>query len=157
MHVLLSPSDFICSSIPFMHWHIDMGMKSCEFGALLLFWFWDEPSLLACSQGMEVLESDHMHAHAQLVRFEAFRDLVKLLQLGVAEEAGILLAEDENLDARAAAKSSAAAQAAVSGGQAAGPKAPGVAAGTAPLADPRLLYDWVDAYVPAEAGGSAVK
>ena len=99
MHVLLSPSDFICSSIPFMHWHIDMGIKSCEFGALLLFWFWDEPSLLACSQGMEVLESDHMHAHAQLVRFEAFRDLVKLLQLGVAEEAGILLAEDENLDA----------------------------------------------------------
>ena len=60
----------------------------------------------------------------QMVRFEAYRDLVKLLQLGVAEEAGILLAEDENLDARAAAKSSAAAQAA-------GPKqqAPGALAG----------------------------
>ncbi len=67
----------------------------------------------------------------QLVRFEAFRDLVKLLQLGVAEEAGILLAEDENLDARAAAKANAAAQAAQTGAQAAGLKQPAVPAGAA--------------------------
>lgn len=75
----------------------------------------------------------------QLVKFEAYRDLIKLLQLGVAEEAGILLAEDENLDARAAAKSNAAAQAALTGGQASGPKAIATPAGA--CMSPRLLAE----------------
>ena len=86
-------------------------------------------SRLACSTGRRGPHPAFTGVHAQVVRFEAFRDLVKLLQLGVAEEAGILLAEDENLDARVAAKSSAAAQAALTSGQAAGPKAPAVSAG----------------------------
>jgi len=51
-------------------------------------------------------------APAQMVTFEAFRDLVKLLQLGVGDEAGIALAEEENVEARAAAQSAAAAEAA---------------------------------------------
>ena len=75
-----------------------------------------------------VVIGGHALLPLQLVAFEAYRDLVKLLQLGVAEEAGILLAEDENLDARAAAKSSAAAQAAGAGG-AQGRPAPGALAG----------------------------
>lgn len=50
---------------------------------------------------------------AQLVTFEAFRDLVKLLQLGVADETGIALAEEENIELRAQAQSAAAAEAGV--------------------------------------------
>ena len=52
---------------------------------------------------------------AQLVTFEAFRDLVKLLQLGVADETGIALAEEENIELRAQAQSAAAAEAGVKG------------------------------------------
>ena len=51
----------------------------------------------------------------QLVTFEAFRDLVKLLQLGVADETGIALAEEENIELRAQAQSAAAAEAGVKG------------------------------------------
>ena len=47
--------------------------------------------------------------------FEAFRDLVKLLQLGVADETGIALAEEENIELRAQAQSAAAAEAGVKG------------------------------------------
>ena len=46
----------------------------------------------------------------QLVTFEGFRDLVKLLQLSISEETGIALAEDENLEMRANAKSTAVGQ-----------------------------------------------
>ena len=46
----------------------------------------------------------------QLVTFEGFRDLVKLLQLSISEETGIALAEDENLEMRASAKSTAVGQ-----------------------------------------------
>lgn len=44
-----------------------------------------------------------------MLTFEAFRDLVKLLQQKVPEELGILMAEDENIAMRAAAKTDAAA------------------------------------------------
>ncbi|CAK0781024.1 hypothetical protein CVIRNUC_005260 [Coccomyxa viridis] len=43
----------------------------------------------------------------ELVTFEGFRDLVKLLRLSISEETGIALAEDENLEMRASAKSTA--------------------------------------------------
>lgn len=66
----------------------------------------------------------------QLVRFEAFRDLVKLLQLGLAEDmSGILLAEDENIELRASAKSTAVGQYNLQAGQAAGPQPSASAAG----------------------------
>ena len=48
-------------------------------------------------------------AASQMLTFEAFRDLVKLLQQKVPEELGILMAEDENIAMRAAAKADAAA------------------------------------------------
>ena len=47
------------------------------------------------------------HCCMQLVTFEGFRDLVKLLRLSISEETGIALAEDENLEMRASAKSTA--------------------------------------------------
>ncbi len=51
--------------------------------------------------------SDCGHCCMQLVTFEGFRDLVKLLRLSISEETGIALAEDENLEMRASAKSTA--------------------------------------------------
>lgn len=57
-----------------------------------------------------------------MVTFEAFRDLVKLLQLGVSDEAGIALAEEENFEVRAQAQSAAALEAGVGAG--AGPPLP---------------------------------
>ena len=48
----------------------------------------------------------------QMLAFESFRDLVKLMKLNVPEGAGILMAEDENIALRAAAKSDAAGAAA---------------------------------------------
>ena len=68
-----------------------------------------------CKQSQTVIYTaceDEAGAPAQMVTFEAFRDLVKLLQLGVGDEAGIALAEEENVEARAAAQSAAAAEAA---------------------------------------------
>lgn len=58
----------------------------------------------------------------QLVNFEAFRDLVKMLQLGISEETAILLAEDENLEMRASAKSTAVGQFSLQSGQSSGPQ-----------------------------------
>ncbi len=63
----------------------------------------------------------------QLVNFEAFRDLVKMLQLGISEETAILLAEDENLDQRASAKSTAVGQLNLQSGQSKGPQPPSLA------------------------------
>lgn len=65
----------------------------------------------------------------QLVNFEAFRDLVKMLQLGISEETAILLAEDENLDMRASAKSTAVGQFNLQSGQSSGPQPQAAAAG----------------------------
>jgi hypothetical protein len=65
----------------------------------------------------------------QLVTFEAFRDLVKLLQLGFPEETGIMLAEDENIELRASAKSTAVGQLNLQAGQAAGPQPGSTGAG----------------------------
>jgi hypothetical protein len=56
------------------------------------------------------------------VNFEAFRDLVRMLQLGISEETAILLAEDENLEQRASAKSSAVGQLNLQLGQSKGPQ-----------------------------------
>ena len=69
----------------------------------------------------------------QLVRFEAFRDLIKLLQLELNEDmSGILLAEDENIELRASARSSAVGQYNLQAGQASGPN-PGASGTGAPL------------------------
>ena len=65
----------------------------------------------------------------QLVTFEAFRDLIKLLQLSISEETGIALADDENLEQRASAKSTAVGQYSQQVAQAAGRPAPGAPAG----------------------------
>lgn len=65
----------------------------------------------------------------QLVTFEGFRDLVKLLQLSISEETGIALADDENLDMRATAKSSAVGQHNQQSASAGARSAPSVAAG----------------------------
>lgn len=65
----------------------------------------------------------------QLVTFEAFRDLIKLLQLSISEETGIALADDENLEQRASAKSTAVGQYSQQSAQAAGRPAPGAPAG----------------------------
>ncbi len=65
----------------------------------------------------------------QLVTFEAFRDLIKLLQLSISEETGIALADDENLEHRANAKSTAVGQYSQQIAQAAGRPAPGAPAG----------------------------
>lgn len=56
------------------------------------------------------------------MNFEAFRDLVRMLQLGISEETAILLAEDENLEQRASAKSSAVGQLNLQLGQSKGPQ-----------------------------------
>lgn len=59
-----------------------------------------------------------------MLTFESFRDLVKLLQQKIPEEVGILMAEDENIAMRAAAKTdAAAAQGNADGRQAAQPAA----------------------------------
>ena len=65
----------------------------------------------------------------QVVTFEAFRDLIKLLQLNISEETGIALADDENLEQRATAKSTAVGQYNQQSAQAAGRPAPGAPAG----------------------------
>ena len=65
----------------------------------------------------------------QIVTFEAFRDLIKLLQLNISEETGIALADDENLEQRATAKSTAVGQYNQQSSQAAGRPAPGAPAG----------------------------
>ena len=49
----------------------------------------------------------------QLVALDSFRDLVKLLQMGLNDAAGIRAAELENVELRAQAKSAAAAAAGV--------------------------------------------
>ena len=63
--------------------------------------------------------------------FEAFRDLIKLLRLSIGEETGIALADDENLEQRASAKSTAVGQYSQQIAQAAGRPAPGAPAGAA--------------------------
>ena len=70
-----------------------------------------------------------MTAPVQIVTFEAFRDLIKLLQLSISEETGIALADDENLEQRATAKSTAVGQYSQQSAQAAGRPAPGGPAG----------------------------
>ena len=49
----------------------------------------------------------------QLVAFESYRDLVKLLQLGLDDAAGIKAAELENVELRANARTAAASAAGV--------------------------------------------
>ena len=75
----------------------------------------------------------------QLVTFEAFRDLIKLLQLSISEETGIALADDENLEQRASAKSTAVGQYSQQIAQAAGRPAPGAAAGEQDPSMPLLI------------------
>ena len=75
----------------------------------------------------------------QLVTFEAFRDLIKLLRLSIGEETGIALADDENLEQRASAKSTAVGQYSQQIAQAAGRPAPGAPAGAALPHAPLLL------------------
>ena len=50
---------------------------------------------------------------AQLVAFESYRDLVRLLQKGLEDAAGIQAAEEENIELRAQARTDAAAAAGV--------------------------------------------
>ena len=70
----------------------------------------------------------------QLAAFEAYRDLVRLLQQNLSEEQGLTLAELDNIEARAQAKSAAALAASLNQGQAAGPGAPlPSVAGTSPV------------------------
>ena len=53
------------------------------------------------------------NALAQLVAFESYRDLVRLLQKGLEDAAGIRAAEEENIELRAQARTDAAAAAGV--------------------------------------------
>lgn len=57
----------------------------------------------------------------QLLAFETYRDLVKLLQQNVSEEQGLIAAELRNIEERASARSAAAAAVGIQAGQAAGP------------------------------------
>ena len=79
-------------------------------------------------------------APVQIVTFEAFRDLIKLLQLSISEETGIALADDENLEQRATAKSTAVGQYSQQSAQAAGRPAPGGPAGKNYLSGIYLMH-----------------
>lgn len=63
----------------------------------------------------------------QLLAFETYRDLVKLLQQNLSEEQGIIAAELRNIEERASARSAAAAAVGVQPGQSSG-----LASSTAP-------------------------
>ena len=57
----------------------------------------------------------------QLLAFENYRDLVKLLQQNLTEEQGLVAAELRNIEERASARSAAAAAVGIQAGQTAGP------------------------------------
>lgn len=65
----------------------------------------------------------------QLLAFENYRDLVKLLQQNLTEEQGLIAAELRNIEERASARSAAAAAVGVQAGQTAGPAASSAPAG----------------------------
>ena len=67
----------------------------------------------------------------QLLSFEIYRDLVKLLQQNLSEEQGLIAAELRNIEERASARSAAAAAVGISGGQTAGPAPSAAPAGGA--------------------------
>ena len=65
----------------------------------------------------------------QLLAFENYRDLVKLLQQNLTEEQGLIAAELRNIEERAFARSAAAAAVGIQAGQTAGPAASSAPAG----------------------------
>lgn len=65
----------------------------------------------------------------QLLAFENYRDLVKLLQQNLTEEQGLIAAELRNIEERASARSAAAAAVGIQAGQIAGPAANSAPAG----------------------------
>lgn len=66
----------------------------------------------------------------QLLAFETYRDLVKLLQQNLSEEQGVIAAELQNIEERAAARSAAAAALGMQAGQSSGPTPAATPAGT---------------------------
>ncbi len=66
----------------------------------------------------------------QLLAFETYRDLVKLLQQNLSEEQGLIAAELRNIEERASARSAAAAAVGIQPGQNAASASSGVPAGT---------------------------
>lgn len=65
----------------------------------------------------------------QLLAFETYRDLVKLLHQNLSEEQGLISAELQNIEQRASARSAAAAAVGIQAGQTAGPGASSMPAG----------------------------
>lgn len=57
----------------------------------------------------------------QLLAFESYRDLIKILQQNLTEEQGLIAAELQNIEERASARSAAAAALGLQAGQASGP------------------------------------
>lgn len=77
---------------------------------------------------LTVFQDVVMHL-VQLLAFENYRDLVKLLQQNLTEEQGLIAAELRNIEERASARSAAAAAVGVQAGQTGGPAASSAPAG----------------------------
>ena len=65
----------------------------------------------------------------QLLAFESYRDLVRMLQQNLTEEQGLIAAELQNIEERASARSAAAAAIGLAAGQSSGPAASAAPAG----------------------------
>ena len=65
----------------------------------------------------------------QLLAFESYRDLVRMLQQNLTEEQGLIAAELQNIEERASARSAAAAAIGLAAGQSSGPAATAAPAG----------------------------
>jgi len=74
--------------------------------------------------------SDSCFCSVQLLAFETYRDLVKLLQQNLSEEQGLIAAELRNIEERASARSAAAAAVGILPGQNAASASSGIPAGT---------------------------
>ncbi len=79
----------------------------------------------------------------QLLAFETYRDLVKLLQQNLSEEQGLIAAELRNIEERASARSAAAAAVGIQPGQNAASASSGIPAGTSAQTMHLLVISYV--------------
>ncbi|CAL8468559.1 g8099 [Coccomyxa elongata] len=135
-------AETLASMIP---WNGDTEKMIDRFDGRALLDFYKEPD-----PRTQYRQTEAEQELEELVNFEAFRDLVKMLQLGISEETAILLAEDENLDMRASAKSTAVGQFNLQSGQSSGPQPQAAAAGIGQYGAVGFSYGG-----PPEAGGES--
>lgn len=89
----------------------------------------------------------------ELLAFETYRDLVKLLHQNLSEEQGLISAELQNIEQRASARSAAAAAVGIQAGQTAGPGASSMPAGQGEFSAVGFSYGGpVEDNMPSRAG-----